>query len=50
MSRGGEFSIVWLRSHYDGRLRLERLAQPAPMSPSSFHAHFKRVTAMSPLQ
>jgi AraC-like DNA-binding protein len=43
-------SIAWLRSHYDGPLRLERLAQAAHMSPSSFHAHFKRVTAMSPLQ
>ena len=29
---------------------MERLAEAAHMSPSSFHAHFKRVTAMSPLQ
>ena len=43
-------SIAWLRSHYDGPLRVERLAEKAHMSPSSFHAHFKRVTAMSPLQ
>jgi AraC-like DNA-binding protein len=43
-------SIAWLRSHYDGPLRVERLAEAAHMSPSSFHAHFKRVTAMSPLQ
>src|SRR5499433_1978229 len=43
-------SLAWLRSHYDGPLRLERLAEAAHMSPSSFHAHFKRVTAMSPLQ
>jgi AraC-like DNA-binding protein len=43
-------SIGWLRSHYDGPLRVERLAAAAHMSPSSFHAHFKRVTAMSPLQ
>jgi len=43
-------SIKWLRSHYDGPLRVERLAEAAHMSPSSFHAHFKRVTAMSPLQ
>ena len=35
---------------YDGPLRVERLAEAAHMSPSSFHAHFKRVTAMSPLQ
>lgn len=43
-------SITWLRSHYDGPLQVERLAETAHMSPSSFHAHFKRVTAMSPLQ
>jgi AraC-like DNA-binding protein len=43
-------SIVWLRSHYHGPLRVERLAAAAHMSPSSFHAHFRRVTAMSPLQ
>src|SRR5262245_56860652 len=43
-------SIAWLRSHYDGPLRVERLAEAAHMSLSSFHAHFKRVTAMSPLQ
>ena len=43
-------SIAWLRSHYDAPLRVERLAEAAHMSPSSFHAHFRRVTAMSPLQ
>jgi AraC-like DNA-binding protein len=43
-------SIAWLRSHYDAPLRVERLAEAAHMSPSSFHDHFRRVTAMSPLQ
>ena len=43
-------SIAWLRTHYDEPLRVDRLAEAAHMSPSSFHAHFKRVTAMSPLQ
>jgi AraC-like DNA-binding protein len=43
-------SIAWLRSHYDGPLCVERLAEAAHMSPSSFRAHFKCVTAMSPLQ
>lgn len=43
-------SIAWLRSHFDGPLRVERLADAANMSTSSFHAHFKRVTAISPLQ
>jgi AraC-like DNA-binding protein len=31
-------------------MRVERLAEKAHMSPSSFHDHFRRVTAMSPLQ
>jgi AraC-like DNA-binding protein len=31
-------------------MRIEELAEIANMSPSSFHSHFKRVTAMSPLQ
>src|SRR5262249_6714484 len=43
-------SIAWLRLHYHGPLRVERLAEAAHMSPSSFHAHFKRGTAMSPRQ
>lgn len=43
-------AIAWLRRHYDEPLRVARLADAANMSPSSFHAHFKRVTAMSPRQ
>jgi len=43
-------SIAWLRAHYDAPLRVQRLADAANMSVSSFHAHFKRVTAMSPRQ
>jgi transcriptional regulator GlxA family with amidase domain len=31
-------------------LRVENLAERAHMSPSSFHHHFKAITAMSPLQ
>ena len=31
-------------------LKIEELADFANMSPSSFHHHFKQVTAMSPLQ
>lgn len=31
-------------------VRIEALAEMANMSPSSFHHHFKQVTAMSPLQ
>lgn len=43
-------AIAWLRTRYDEPLRVEHLADTANMSPSSFHAHFRRVTAMSPLQ
>lgn len=43
-------AIVWLRTHFNEGLRVERLADEANMSLSSFHAHFKSVTAMSPLQ
>ena len=39
-----------LRAHYAEPIRVEELASQAAMSPSSFHQHFKAVTAMSPLQ
>ena len=35
---------------YDKPLRIEELADVASMSMSSFHRHFKEITAMSPLQ
>ncbi len=43
-------AIAWLRTHFHEGLRVEALADEANMSVSSFHAHFKSVTAMSPLQ
>lgn len=43
-------SIAWIRTHYAKPLRVETLAELAGMSASSFHRHFKGVTAMSPLQ
>jgi AraC-like DNA-binding protein len=43
-------AIAWVRTHFHEGLRVEQLAGEANMSVSSFHAHFKRVTAMSPLQ
>ncbi|ARP85752.1 AraC family transcriptional regulator [Bordetella genomosp. 9] len=43
-------AIQLLREHYSRPLRIEELARQAHMSPSSFHHHFKAVTAMSPLQ
>jgi AraC-like DNA-binding protein len=39
-----------LRKDFDQPLRIESIAQELGMSVSSFHHHFKSVTAMSPLQ
>ncbi|WP_256757630.1 AraC family transcriptional regulator [Cohnella sp. WQ 127256] len=36
--------------HYDRSFRIEELADIANMSISSFHRHFKEVTALSPIQ
>jgi AraC-like DNA-binding protein len=43
-------AIRWIRAHYVEIIRTEDLADVAGMSPSSFHRHFRAVTAMSPLQ
>lgn len=43
-------AVSWVRSHYDRPLDVERLAGMVHMSVSTFHQHFKSVTAMSPLQ
>jgi AraC-like DNA-binding protein len=43
-------AIEWLRQNYTRSLRIEDLAAQANMSTSSFHEHFRAVTAMSPLQ
>jgi AraC-like DNA-binding protein len=43
-------AIDWLKSHFTGTLRIEDLATQINMSPSSFHHHFRVLTAMSPLQ
>lgn len=43
-------AIEKLRANYDKPLRIESLAKQLGMSPSGFHAHFKAVTNMSPLQ
>ena len=42
--------IQMLKSKFSEPIRVGDLAQMAHMSPSSFHFHFKAVTAMSPLQ
>ena len=43
-------AVERLRSDYDKPLRIESLARELGMSVSGFHAQFKAVTAMSPLQ
>ncbi|MCI0752655.1 AraC family transcriptional regulator [Teichococcus vastitatis] len=43
-------AIGWIREHYDAPLRIEALARLAHMSPSTFHRHFRAVTALTPLQ
>jgi len=43
-------AIRWIREHYAEALRIEELAGRVAMSPTSFHRHFRAVTAMSPLQ
>ena len=39
-----------IKAHLASPMRIEELAAMVNMSPSSFHQHFKAVTAMSPLQ
>ena len=43
-------AVEQLRQNFDQSLRIEQLADEVGMSVSSFHQHFKSVTAMSPLQ
>jgi len=43
-------AIGFLRAHFAQALRIEEMARDVHMSVSSFHHHFKAVTAMSPLQ
>lgn len=43
-------AVALIRAHYAQPLRVERLAEAASMSPSSFHQHFRDVTSLSPLQ
>ncbi|WP_313347600.1 AraC family transcriptional regulator [Stenotrophomonas sp.] len=43
-------AILWIRSNFRDGCRIEDVATIAGMSRSTFHAHFKAVTAMSPLE
>jgi AraC-like DNA-binding protein len=43
-------AVTLIREEYAQPLRIDRLAEAAGMSPSSFHHHFRAVTSLSPLQ
>jgi len=43
-------AIAWLKENHSESLRIEDLARRVHMSASSFHQHFRDLTAMSPLQ
>ena len=43
-------AIFWLKDNYIKNIKIEKLANLASMSVSSFHTHFKEFTQMSPLQ
>lgn len=43
-------AVAWLKSNFDKPLRVEELASLAQMGVSTFHHHFRVLTAMSPLQ
>jgi AraC-like DNA-binding protein len=43
-------AVDWLRVHFAEPLRIDDLAAEVRMSASTFHRHFKALTAMSPLQ
>jgi len=43
-------AIDWLKGHFTRPLRIDDLATQVNMSTSTFHHHFRTLTAMSPLQ
>lgn len=43
-------AILWIRAHFREPCRIEEAAGVAGMSRSTFHLHFKAVTAMSPIE
>jgi AraC-like DNA-binding protein len=43
-------AIDWLKDNFDQPLRVDDLTAQSGMSTSSFHHHFRSLTAMSPLQ
>ena len=51
-SQGNQIAqaIDWLKGNYTKPLRIDDLAAQVYMSPSTFHHHFRQLTAKSPLQ
>jgi transcriptional regulator GlxA family with amidase domain len=43
-------AIDWLKGNFSAPLRIDDLAAQASMSTSTFHHHFRSMTALSPLQ
>jgi AraC-like DNA-binding protein len=43
-------AIDWLKENYTQQLKIDALAKRVNMSPSTFHHHFRSLTAKSPLQ
>jgi len=43
-------AIQWMKDHFATSMKIEELAARAQMSTSTFHHHFRSVTAQSPLQ
>ena len=43
-------AIDWIKDHFTQPLRIDDLAEQARMSTSTFHHHFRSMTALSPLQ
>jgi AraC-like DNA-binding protein len=43
-------AIEWLKAHFAKPLRIDELSSHVRMSVSTFHHHFRALTAMSPLQ
>jgi AraC-like DNA-binding protein len=43
-------AIEWLKNNFTLQLRIDDMASQARMSTSSFHNHFRSLTALSPLQ
>jgi AraC-like DNA-binding protein len=43
-------AVAWLKSNFEKPLRVEELAEVARMGVSTFHHHFRAMTAMSPVQ